>query len=48
MGGDQLVGHPLGPLLARCDAMEDADWANAIPRYIRRADVPALARAAGD
>ena len=40
-------GHPLGPLLAGRDTLEDADWADAIPRHIRRADVPALARTLG-
>jgi serine/threonine protein kinase len=40
--------HPLGPVLARCDALENADWADAIPRHIRRADVPALACTVAD
>ena len=41
-------GHPLGPLLAGRDALEDADWADAIPRHFRRGDVPALACTLGD
>src|ERR1700745_4227413 len=35
-------GHPLGPLLAGRDTLENADWPDTIPRHIRRADVPAL------
>ena len=38
--------HPLGPLLAGRDALEDADRPGAIPRHRRRADVSAFARAA--
>ena len=38
-------GHPLGPVLAWRNALGDGDWPDAVPRYLRRGDVSASARA---
>ena len=37
-------GHPLGSVLAWCDALGDADRPGAIPGFLRRSDVSASAR----